>query len=181
MRLQDWAEENWLNTDALDRYNYKEAALAQFSFVRDYCRPLFGVGLSFEQKLNVANVISTHHSKSITLPVYELTRPDIDLKIILRNNFYNWKMSVINSSEINANFSGLFHTSPPIDEAYTGNPLSPIYFEGFESDLIFSYYEKDNKRFSAEIFSNYSLYTTIFLIMQGVGVVKALEWATRGK
>ena len=181
MRLQDWAVENWFNTNALDSYNYKEPALAQLFFVRDYCCSLFGVGLSFEQKQNIVNVISSHRSKSIKLPVYELTRPDMDLKIILRDNFHNWKMSVINSSAIHANFSGLFHTSPPIDESYTGNPLSPSYFEGFPSDLIFSYYEKDNKRFSAEIHSNYSLYTAIFLIMQGVGAVKALEWATRGK
>jgi len=125
-------------------------------------------------------VISEHRSKSIKLPVYLLERGD--LKIILRYNFYNWKMSVICNKKIDANFDGLFHTTPPIEPEYTGNELASVYFEGFPKDIIFDYYEEtDKKVWSAELYSDQILWTTIYLILKAVGYVVPTEWTTKAK
>jgi hypothetical protein len=179
MDLQSWANENWFDNDGLSKYVYKEAATDQMQFVRDLLnRRLLQPDLHYD-KVNNVEVISTHRSKSIILPVYELRRIDSNLRIILRNNFHNWKMSVISGVDIEADFSSLFYTSPPIEPDFTGDPLHSVYFEGFPSDLIFGYYEQNKKKFSAEIYSNYALYTSIFLILKSVGIIKPLEWATK--
>jgi hypothetical protein len=126
----------------------------------------------------VACVISTHRSKSITLPVYNLQHPTLNLQLILRNNFYDWKMSVISQTPIVADFSGLFYTTPPLDPKYTGDSLSPVYFEGFPSDLVFPYYSQtDGTQWSAEISTDQELWTSVFLIMRSLEAVKPLEWA----
>lgn len=172
--LQEWVEGHTVHDEML----WKGAFGNQIMFVRDRLVPVFGAGLSYEQQQAVATVISTHYSKSIKLPVYQLTRPD--LAIVLRNNFDNWKMSVLSETPIQPVFAGLFYTTPPVEPEYTGNPLSSVYFEGFPKDLIFPYYsQSDGRRWSAEIPVNEALWTSVFLIMRSLGHVKPLEWHTR--
>jgi hypothetical protein len=126
-----------------------------------------------------AHVISTHTSKSIALPVYRLARPDLGLELYLRDNFYNWKLSVVSTQPIVADFSGLFHTTPPIDPKYTGDPLHSVYFEGFPKELVFGYYEpSDKRRWSAEIHGDQALWATLFLLMRSVGAVQPSRWNT---
>lgn len=177
--LQKWISEQLIKDEML----WKGAWGRQVEFVRDSLAPLVGSGLEYEvyEAMNIANVISTHRSKSIVLPVYELSRPDLGIRFILRNNFYNWKLSVLSRSTIEVNFDGLFHTTPPIEPDYTGNPLSHVYFEGFPNDLIFSYYAtSDKKRFSAELSSgDEAMWTTIFLIMKDLGAIKPMKWHTK--
>lgn len=190
--LQKWMSEQTIDDDML----WKGAWGKQAIWVRDSLKYLVARGMTqeeynlkgFELRTEpcMVNVISTHTSKSIVLPVYEferldsLTRSDgIDLKLVLRNNFYDWKLSVLSSRPIDADFSGLFHTSPPIAPEYTGNELSPVYFEGFPPELVFGYYETtDKRRWSAAIGSNESLYTTIFLIMRALGQIEPHAWHT---
>ena len=175
--LQEWMSAHPVR----DEMFWQEPAGQQMMFVRDRIAGLVGYGLEHEQRKLVPTVISTHRSKSIELPVYELCRPDRNLRIILRENFFNWKMSVINDYPVVVDFDGLFHTTPPTDPDYTGNELHPVYFEGFPEDLIFGYYESSDKcRFSAAISGDHALWTSIFLIMRSLGVVQPFKWQTRG-
>jgi hypothetical protein len=140
---------------------------------------MFSTGMSYDDAQHVATVISTHRSKSIILPVYKLSRPGKGLTMVLRNNFYNWKMSVISEKPIEADFSGLFHTTPPIEPAYTGNELASCYFEGFPPEYIFGYYEAgDKKKWSAEIWSNHALWTAMFILLRSIDIVKPMVWHT---
>jgi hypothetical protein len=155
------------------------AAGHQLKFVRDRLTALVGMGLDYEDRKDITTVISTHGSKSIDLPVYQLARGDLGLRLILRDNFYNWKLSVLSETPIKADFSCLFHTTSPVAPAYTGNPLSSVYFEGFPSDLVFGYYdESDGRRWSAEIGDDYTLWMVVHAVMRSLGVVKPLTWHT---
>lgn len=150
---------------------YRKPAINQAMAVRDVIAPRIG---------SKASVIAEHRSKSVQLPVYSIDREDIGLRFVLRNNFYNWKMSVISREPIEADFGDLFHTTPPVEPEYTGNPLSPVYFEGFPRELCFGYYEQDRAKFSAEIWGgDCRLYAAVFLIMQARGAIQPLRWRTR--
>jgi len=180
-KLQEWISAHLVTDEML----WKGAWGRQVEFVRDALCYLVASGLSpddeddYKKFLAIPDVISTHRSKSIELPVYELSRPDLGIRFILRNNFYNWKLSVLSEMPIIADFSGLFHTTPPVEPKYTGNELSPVYFEGFPDDLIFGYYESSDKlRWSAEIQGDHNLYTAIFLTMRAIGAVKPFVWLT---
>lgn len=176
MQLQKWISSQIVDDEML----WKGSWGRQVEFFRDSVAGLFGMGLHYDEREDIASVISTHRSKSIILPVYKLHRPDIGLTLIARNNFYNWKLSVISEREVEANFDGLFHTTPPLEPDYTGNPLHPVYFEGFPGEYIFSYYAtSDKKKFSAEIGGGYTLWTVVFLLLRSLGVVKADTWHTR--
>lgn len=178
--MSDSKLQQWISKQVDDEMLWKGAFGRQVGFVRDAIVPLFTWGLDYDDSEDVPNVISTHRSKSIVLPVYELTRKDLGIRLILRDNFYNWKLSVISEKPVIADFTGLFHTTPPVDPDYTGNPLNPVYFEGFPKDLIFGYYEpSDKKKWSAQIRGENDLYTTIFLMLRSFGVVKPFEWNTR--
>lgn len=175
--LQEWANSHEVDGKML----WKGAWGNQIAFVRDQVSALIGAGIRYNdpRRDELLSVISTHRSKSITLPVYEFSRPDYGLRIILRNNFYNWKMSVICTTPIECNFDGLFHTTPPVEPTYTGDPLNPAYFEGFPEDLVFGYYYSDQRQFSAEIGTDYELITSLFLIMRSLGAIKAYRWHTK--
>lgn len=179
MDLQEWISSQVV----ADEMRWKGAFGAQMMFMRDTLRPLIGAGLSWRKKQHIAHVISTHRSKSIVLPVVEYRRPDLGLRFVVRENFYNWKLSVVSKEPIDADFDGLFRTTPPIDREYTGNPLSPVYFEGFPAALIFDYHHHPGStiptQWSAEIWGDQPMWTTIFLIMRSLGVLKPGEWHTR--
>lgn len=172
--VNKWLEDNVPN----DRLTYASGCRHQIRFVLDELVRLIAPDLDFDAMNNVATVISTHRSKSVCLPVFSLKRPG--LQLILRNNFYNWKLSVISDSPVEADFSGLFHTTPPLDPDYTGNPLSSVYFEGFPEDLVFGYYESGDKRsWSAEMWSDYNMWCTVFLISNALGYIKPRVWNTK--
>jgi hypothetical protein len=168
----------WVENTIKDEMLWKKAATNQMHFVDDL-NGLMQNKLKESERKQV-QVISEHVSKSILLPVYLLQRGD--LQIILRENFYNWKMSVICSRKIDANFDGLFHTTPPIEPDYTSNELADVYFEGFPKDLIFDYYEEtDKKVWSAKLHNDQILWTTVYLILKAVGYVTPTEWTTKAK
>jgi hypothetical protein len=174
-KLQRWVSEHVVKDEML----WKGAWGDQIQFVRDTLVGLFSAGLYYEDIAAIPDVISTHRSKSIELPVYELKRSDIGLTLYLRGNFHDWKLSVVSERPIEADFTGLFHTTPPIDPDYTGDSLHPVYFEGFPRELVFGYYEpSDKKRWSACIGGSYTVYTTVFLILRALGVIKPHVWHT---
>lgn len=174
MNLQEW-----INTEAnkpSEDMVWHDAFWNQIFFIRDTITYLIGNGLSSKEIDKLPIVISTHTSKSVLLPVVSLERKDLGIRFILRDNFHNWKLSVISEKPIDVDLDGLCHTDPPIDPDYTGDPLHPVYFEGFPRDLVFGYYSSNKNKFSAEIYSNYNLYTVIFLIMKSLGVITSYKW-----
>lgn len=176
MRLKDWVAANFIE----DKMFWKFDAESQFKFIYQLS-DLVTRSFSYEDYLKTSSpmVISSHRSKSIILPVYQIHHPEITFT--LRNNFHDWKLSVESKNPIVANFEGLFYTSPPIDPSYTGEPLDPVYFEGFPEDLVFRYYSKNNTKFSASIADDYRLYTVIFLCLQSVGIIKPFQWPVKSK
>jgi len=167
-KLQEWFNENEVSDEML----WKKSYINQFMFVRDE------IGGLVNRELGKVFVINTRTSKSIKLPVYFMEKNG--LQLILKENFYNWKMSVISGKPIVADFDGLFHTTYPVDIDYTGNPLSSVYFEGFPEEFIFGYYQKSEKmRWSAEIGSGYLLYTSIFLILKARGDIEPFRWSVK--
>jgi len=176
--LQEWLDAHQPD----DNLIYKKGFWNQAVFVRDELTHLVASGLSYpqRQKMGVCWAISSHVSKSVTLPVYLLYRPDLDLRLVMRGNFYNWKLSVASEKPIEADFTGLFYTTPPVEPEYTGDELHPVYFEGFPPDLIFGYYENsDRRRWSAQLGSDRELWTTVYLIMRALGAIKACRRHTQ--
>lgn len=67
-------------------------------------------------------VVSSHTSKSITLPVVKITVPSIGMTIYARDNFSNWAVSIDSQKEVR-HFS-----TTGMDSSH----LRLCYFEGFE-------------------------------------------------
>lgn len=162
-KLQTWISENV----ARDEMLWKGAFGDQMSFLRGQLCYAVAVGLKeLEDVEKIPDVIGTHRSKSIVLPVVEYSRPDLGLRLTVRGNFHDYKLSVVSEVPIEADFRGLFD----IDG---GDYLSPAYFEGFPKDRIYGSYAKDHRKFSADIGDEYGLYTTVFLIMRALSEKRA--------
>jgi len=177
--LQSWINKQTIGNDML----WKGAFGDQMQFIRDVLTGLLfaGHGLSREERnTKSAKVISTHRSKSIVLPVVEFERPDLGLRLTFRNNFHNWKFSVLSEDPVEVDFSKLFPVTPPTDPTYTGNPLAAVYFEGFPEDRIYGYYSENPSKFSGEIWSDYALWTAMFLLLDSKKAFRPHQWSTRG-
>lgn len=177
---------DWIKTNRIaDDMRWKAAAEAQINYMTDVGRLLQNPDTDAPWGANV-EVISTHCSKSITLPVYRVRRLDLGLAFVMRNNFFNWKLSVASAKPLpDINFGNLFYTTPPVDPAYTGDPLASCYFEGFPEGTIFGYYSNRRhtslpyERWSAEIHGDSSLWTALFLVLRAAGAAEPLTWHTR--
>lgn len=108
----------------------------------------FAVTLPEALVLAPPTVVSTHRSKSITLPVVAFEDPERGIRVALRDNFHDRKLSVVSDGPVSFDPS-----SPGIhDDART---LSPCYFEGFPSPLVFGPYASNPRRFSFEFTGPY--------------------------
>ena len=148
------------------RVNKPNPALIYANFLGDqvtFVRDILFISLLSPGKLNFNQplVISTHYSKSVKLPVYQINLEKYGIKIVLRYNFYNWKVSVKSEKPLNFDFMGIFN---PYKE------ISPIYCEGFPNDKIYGSFEKNPAQFTVEFISNYDLYTFIFLLKKYLGI-----------
>ena len=101
-------------------------------------------------------VINTHMSKSVLLPVMLMDIKEYNIKIVLRYNFHNWKISVISKQNIDCDFKELFKED--------NEPINSIYCEGFPKDLVFGRYCDNKKQFTIEIYDDYKLYTFMYLL-----------------
>lgn len=150
--LQKWANENEPSDDML----YKKGYWDQIRFVRDHLPSVFANTYDeFEAIRETIQVVSTHVSKSIRLPVFHVTLEKFGLELILRQNIYEWKVSVVSKKEIQCDFGDLVNPMGDID---------PIYCEGFEQDWVYPSYETNQQTFTVEIGSEYKLYTFLWLI-----------------
>ena len=89
------------------------------------------------------NVINTHTSKSIRLPVVEFTIPSTGLTLTMRNNFYDIKVSVNSSKPIEDREFGNWVDTKAVDGYYN--------FEGFPRDKVYGPYDENPSQFSVSI------------------------------
>lgn len=147
--LLTWSRVNYPSVDML----YKDAYWKQIMEVRDYLPYL--LASDYEQFKNITiNVIGTHKSKSITLPVYEVNLPHIGIKLIMRNNFFDWKVSIISDTDIEIKNYDLFKD----------RKIEPVYCEGFKKEQVFGPYSENKKQFTIEIEDTYKLITFLYII-----------------
>jgi hypothetical protein len=137
-----------------DKMLWKPGYWEQVVFIRDTVNPMF-YSTYEEYKDNPVMVINTHRSKSITLPVYEINLKQYGLKLIIRYNFYDWKVSVISDIAIDADFMGLFKENENINS---------LYCEGFKDEQVFQSFKENKKQFTVEIRGRYELFTFMFLL-----------------
>lgn len=165
-RLNDW----WSNNEPNENLIYKDELREQCLFVRDtLMKPLFlSIATDYDSYKDYVNekcdisrsfipwVIGTHRSKSVLLPVMEMDLSSIGLKIILRNNFYDWCISVESKKDVDCDFMGLITDREG-------------FYEGFPEDRIYpAYSESNKKKFSLCVGNEYQVYTFIFLIRNWV-------------
>jgi len=138
-----------------EKLNYYKDAVDQADFMYS------AVGLSL---LHIPVFqISTHRSKSIVLPVYGFVLKN-GIVGIARNNFYNWKLSLIFPQQIPANYL------PPefITDGWKQD-IHSCYCEGFHDNWVFPAYDPDQYgrlRITIELSSDYDLYTLLYLLMK---------------
>ena len=160
--LEDWVRENI----PADEMRWKKSATNQFIFFRDR---LPGAAVRKElwrdqevREKVAPRVISTHTSKSIKLPVIEIVNPE-DVVFTIRDNFYDYKVSVSSPYPIEVDFADLF--DPGVAHA-------ACYFEGFpggwngkqEGSRIYGAYQDDNCQFSVSLVSEHEVYMFLWLI-----------------
>lgn len=126
----------------------------QVCLVRDQiCRLLYN---SYEEwASNPPMVISTHRSKSVKLPVYQIILKQYGIKIVLRNNFYDWKISIKSEVPLDFDFMGLFDYS---------KEWAACYCEGFPKDDVYGSYSSSCTHFTFELNTHYELYTFAYLL-----------------
>lgn len=160
--LQDWMNNHPVGLEML----WKGAAHSQLQFVRDMLHYLIVPGHSAVRKDHPVRVVSTHTSKSVLLPVYELTTPEWDggytwdarelaVRLRMRNNFYNWVVSVESNRWVHDRFRDLFDREEQV---------LPVYAEGFEAEWVFPPYAESRDPFTVSLPSNYDLYTFCWLL-----------------
>ena len=151
--IQDWFMEN----EPSENMIYREEFSNQWLFVRDRLPQVLFPNLHHEKQRERLTVISTHMSKSIVLPVYEIKIPEQGITLTMRNNFYDWKVSVESLYPIPNRFDGLF------DEKKV---FSSVYCEGFPPNKVFGSFEGNQKTFTIEIYDDFLLFTFLWLLLQ---------------
>ncbi len=153
----------WANAHKPDK-GMEGSFWKQIVFVRDDL-PKTLIGMYnynlYEAISNRISVISTHTSKSILLPVYEIVYPGSNLKFIARNNFYDWKVSVISDRPVKADFGNLFNPKQKVPS---------VYCEGFNPLWVFGPHGENDKKFTVELQGNYDTYTFFWLVRHALNL-----------
>ena len=159
-KLQEWFNENTPDENLIFRQGLND----QVFFVRDILRN--ALCSSYEEyEQTELMVVSTHRSKSVLLPVYQVRHPS-DLILTMRYNFHDWKISVDAPRPVDINPASLF--SP-------NETISQCYLEGFPDDLGYGSYEDDPSCFTAEVSDKYHLYVLVFLIRRALQATAETE------
>lgn len=158
--IPDWQrEKSWAHLQAWFMGNkpgenmvYKEAAEKQIMFVRDEFFSFFT-----EKMIKKIEVISTHTSKSITLPVYHVVLMD-GFELIMRGNFHDWKISINSPMPIELPEKLLSNST------LSGEKIHSCYCEGFSKEWIWDSYMTNKQKFTIEIGASlYDLHTFLFI------------------
>jgi hypothetical protein len=165
-----------------------EPSLHQVHFVRDTLASIVWADVPYDKRPNepppretckeTCFVIGEHRSKSVSLPVYSLERPDLGIQFVLRDNYHGWNVSVLLEKPLSDGWNILkgFELDYSRDEdrdrfkdGYKpGSSWGYCYFQGFPEEVQFGPYMEDCRRFSLCIGSEYSLHTFIWLIMRDI-------------
>ena len=151
----------WIRVNEPDKnLIYAKGLDNQVCFVRDrLCKLLRS---TYEEWCdNPPLVISTHYSKSVKLPVFQINLEKYGIEMVLRYNFYDWKISVKSDKPLDFDYMGLFN--PTAEFSY-------LYCEGFPRNKVYGSYEQSHSQFTIEIGSHYDLYTFIFLLKNYLGI-----------
>lgn len=138
--------------DIDDNLIYKKAGINQAIFVRD---TLAGNLLHYVPVF----AISTHMSKSVSLPVYGITMRN-GIKLIMRDNFYDWKVSVILPKPLPKNYL-------PTELFSNREDIPDYYLEGFHDEWAFKTYDPDDDKqtkFTVEVRNKYDIYVLFFYL-----------------
>jgi len=151
MNLQEWANANKPKEDLI----YKEGYWDQIIFVRD--NVLGVLSRNYEEFVAIrdsAEVISSHRSKSVCLPVFQFKITDGTI-FTMRCNFYNWIISVNSPNDVNVDFMDLFNPT---------QQLLHVYCEGFPKELVYGPYSENKQKFTIEISAgDYYIFTFFWL------------------
>ena len=120
-------------TEDIEKFIWKDSARGSMDMFEAFARVT-------ESKLEV---VGSHTSKSISLPVVKYTMA-CGVEIITRDNFHDIKVSVRAQEPFDTDLWGLAAGNTP-------SYLSPCYFEGFEEKWIFPAFYRGCTRFSASL------------------------------
>lgn len=150
--LQEWVNSHEPRKELF----YSGGYWGQIFFVRDRIRQIF-VDMQGKSTSIVCDcdnvVIGTHTSKSVLLPVFRVTLLDGSV-FVMRNNFYDWKVSVEAPEDVEADFSGLFDPNDHISSSYC---------DGFPDELVYGPYAKDKRRFTIELPNEYYVFAFFWI------------------
>lgn len=150
MPLQEWAN----NHEPSENLIFKDGYWEQIRFVRDtipyVLTKTYKKGRIIQENIRV---ISSHVSKSVELPVYQIRLND-GTSFTLRYNFHDWKVSVDSPTPVETDFMGLFNPDEQIGD---------VYCEGFPVETVFSSYNRNKNRFTVEIPDEYHLFTFFWI------------------
>jgi len=149
--LQAWYMENQCSETMI----YAKAFGKQFCFVRDESKRIF------RDLLSHVNVISTHTSKSIKMPVYHIVLTN-GASLIIRDNFHGWKISV----DTNYTVTGGLNIPISLLEDGIDEQIASCYCEGFEKNWVYEPYKVNNNKFTVGLGSEYEVWTFLFLIAE---------------
>lgn len=149
--FNDWIKEHPIG----DAMIFKDNALNQimtFDKIVDHMKVVA------KKVNNKCNIVGYHMSKSIELPVLEITYGDT--KITIRGNFYDYVISVISKKAIN-NLN---------DDSIFSQAKSARFFQGFpkESKVTYSY-KSNHKTFSVKLdYDNCNLYLFMHMLFSKI-------------
>lgn len=152
MKLQEWANANEPSEDLI----YKEGYWGQIIFVRDKVIGVLSKNYNEYVKIrDSAEVISTHTSKSVRLPVFQFQIANGTI-FTMRYNFHNWIVSVNSPNDVNIDFADLFDPEQVVKS---------VYCEGFPKELVYGSYSNNKQKFTIELLpGNYYIFVFFWLL-----------------
>ncbi len=153
----------WIRVNKPDeRLIYGSGLGEQVCFVRDVICELLSSSYKEWEDIEPV-VISTHRSKSVELPVFLIELKKYGFEMVLRYNFYDWKISVKSDKPLNFDYMGLFDPTLRIPS---------IYCEGFPESKVYGCYNENHSEFTIELNDKYQVYTFMFLLKTYLGIKK---------
>ena len=147
LKLTDWFKENQPN----EELKWSGQDECQVYFIMHTIQAILANSAAEYSSLqNAISVLSTHSSKGVKLPVYDFTWKDI--RFILRNNFYDWKVSVILPDDVDwtqKEWKNLFRKDERIFYGYC---------QGFPEDIVFGSFLDNPKKFTIELSGDADLF-----------------------
>jgi hypothetical protein len=147
---------------------YHDGFYSQIRIIQDKIVSQFLLNeFPYNTSKDYTEVISTHTSKSVKLPVFWIDLTKIyGISFTIRGNFHDWKISVDSKYPIEPNFLNIFKP----DREYAS-----CYCEGFPDDKVFGSYSNSNTKFTVEVNNDWDLYTFFLIMNDYIRKIKQLQ------